>query len=89
MASLHIRLAEEYLAVNDVAAAAIHVEEAATQRPEDADSLKVQASFASMSDAVKDAARLMGLARTSSGESWNDADAALLAKYRAAAAETD
>ena len=89
MASLHIRLAEEYLAVADVTAAATHVAEAAKQRPEDADSLKVQASFASMSGAVKEAARLMGLARTSSGESWNDADAALLARYRAAAAETD
>ena len=84
-ASLHIGLAEEYLAINDTDSAAPHVEFAATLRPEDADSLKVQALFQSMTGNAVDAARLMGLARTNSGEGWDDDDAVLLAQYRAAA----
>jgi DNA-binding winged helix-turn-helix (wHTH) protein/tetratricopeptide (TPR) repeat protein len=87
MTSLHIRLAEEYLAANDAVAAAPHVEQAAAERPEDADSLKVQAALASMTGSLKEAARLMGIARMNAGEGWSDSDAALLAEYRAAAAE--
>lgn len=84
-ASLHIRLAEEYLATNDTDAAAPHVAAAASLRPEDADSLKVQALFESMSGNNEAAARLMGFARTNSGEGWNEEDAAVLAQYRAMA----
>ncbi len=82
-ASLHIRLAEAYLATDNSDAAASHVDAAATLRPEDADSLKVQAHFESMRGDIEAAARLMGRARTNSGESWNDEDAATLAQYRA------
>jgi DNA-binding winged helix-turn-helix (wHTH) protein/tetratricopeptide (TPR) repeat protein len=81
-ASLHILLAEEYLAIADTDAAAPHVNLAAAQRPEDADSLKVQALFAAMTGNNDDAARLMGFARTNAGEGWSDADASLLAQYR-------
>ena len=83
-ASLHIKLAEEYLATNMTDAAAPHVTAAAELRPEDADSLKAQALFESMTGNIQDAARLMGFARSHSGESWNEDDAALLAEYRAA-----
>jgi DNA-binding winged helix-turn-helix (wHTH) protein/tetratricopeptide (TPR) repeat protein len=85
-ASLHIRLAEEYLAAKNIEAAAPFVELASTERPEDADSLKVRASFASLTGNEDDAARLMGYARTNSGEGWSDDDATLLAQYRDAAA---
>jgi len=85
MSSLHIRLAEEYLAIKDADAAAAHVALAASERPEDADSLKVQALFESTLGNIDAAAKLMGLARTNAGEGWNDNDAAMLAEYRAAA----
>jgi DNA-binding winged helix-turn-helix (wHTH) protein/tetratricopeptide (TPR) repeat protein len=85
LSSLHIRLAEEYLAIRDAEAAATHVALAANERPEDADSLKVQALYEAAIGNVQAAATLMGLARTNAGEGWNEADAALLAEYRAAA----
>jgi len=85
VSSLHIRLAEEYLAIRDAGAAAQHVALAASERPEDADSLKVQALYESMIGNDKAAAKLMGLARTNAGEGWNENDAAMLAEYRAAA----
>ena len=85
LSSLHIRLAEEYLAIRDAEAAAEHVALAANERPEDADSLKVQALYEATVGNVQAAATLMGLARTNAGEGWNEADAALLAEYRAAA----
>jgi tetratricopeptide (TPR) repeat protein len=85
LSSLHIRLAEEYLAIRDADAAAQHVALAASQRPEDADSLKVQAHYESTVGNLQAAAKLMGLARTNAGESWNETDAAILAEYRAAA----
>jgi DNA-binding winged helix-turn-helix (wHTH) protein/tetratricopeptide (TPR) repeat protein len=85
LSSLHIRLAEEYLAIRDAEAAATHVALAARQRPEDADSLKVQALYEATVGNVQAAATLMGLARTNAGEGWNEADAAMLAAYRAAA----
>lgn len=85
VSSLHIRLAEEYLAVNDTDSAAAHVESAASERPEDADSLKVQALYESQLGNADAAAQLMGLARTNAGEGWGEEDAATLALYRAAA----
>jgi len=85
LSSLHIRLAEEYLAIRDADAAAQHVALAASERPEDADSLKVQALYESMVGNDAAAAKLMGLARTNAGEGWNENDAAMLAQYRAAA----
>ena len=84
MSSLHIRLAEEYLAINDTGAASSHVAMAASERPEDTDSLKVQALYESIMGNVDEAAKLMGLARTNAGEGWNESDAATLAEYRAA-----
>ncbi len=81
-ASVHILLAEEYLTTGDTDAAAPHVSEAANARPEDADSLKVQASYESLRGNVGEAAKLMGIARTNAGEGWDDEDAALLARYR-------
>ena len=85
MSSLHIRLAEEHLAINDTDAASQHVAMAASERPEDADSLKVQALYESMTGNIDAAAKLMGRARNNAGESWNEDDAAALARYRAAA----
>jgi tetratricopeptide (TPR) repeat protein len=85
MSSLHIRLAEEYLAIGDTSAASPHVTSAASERPEDADSLKVQALYESMVGNVDAAAKLMGIARTNAGEGWDENDAARLAQYRAAA----
>jgi DNA-binding winged helix-turn-helix (wHTH) protein/tetratricopeptide (TPR) repeat protein len=85
MSSLHIRLAEEYLALNDSEAASPHIVKAASERPEDADSLKVQALFESMTGNADAAAKLMGIARTSAGEGWSEKDAAILAQYRAEA----
>ena len=85
LSSLHIRLAEEYLAIRDAESAATHVALAARERPEDADSLKVQALYEATVGNVQAAATLMGLARTNAGEGWNEADAAMLAGYRAAA----
>ncbi len=86
-ASLHIRLAEQYLAVDDIDAASPHVTSAANDRPEDADSLKVQALLASKTGDIAAAAALMGLARTNAGEGWDDDDAATLARYRSAAGD--
>jgi tetratricopeptide (TPR) repeat protein len=85
LSSLHIRLAEEYLAIHDADAAAQHVALAASERPEDADSLKVQALYESTVGNLRAAAKLMGLARTNAGEGWDATDAAILAQYRAAA----
>ena len=85
LSSLHIRLAEEYLTIRDAEAAAEHVAFAANERPEDADSLKVQAHYEATVGNVQGAATLMGLTRSNAGEGWNEADAAMLAEYRAAA----
>lgn len=85
LSSLHIRLAEEYLALQDADAAKQHVAHAASERPEDADSLKVQALYEATVGNIQAAAKLMGLARTNAGEGWNETDAAMLADYRAAA----
>ena len=85
LSSLHIRLAEEYLAIRDAEAAATHVALAASERPEDADSLKVQALYESALGNAQAAAKLMGLARTNAGEGWSETDALMLAEYRSAA----
>lgn len=84
-ASVNILLAEEYLAIGDIVAAEPHVAETAVDRPQDSDSLKVQALFESKSGNADEAAHLMGLARTNAGEGWNDEDAAMLSAYRDAA----
>ena len=82
MSSLHIRLAEEYLAISDTEAASPHIVMAASERPEDADSLTAQALFESMIGNADAAADLMGIARTNAGEGWSEEDAAILAQYR-------
>ena len=84
-ASLHLRLAESWLALGDAESAAPHVEAGALARPDDYDSLKVRASFASLTGNPAEAARLMGDARTNAGQGWGDEDDALLEQYRAAA----
>ena len=84
-ASINILLANEYLAIGDITAAEPHVAASAINRPEDSDSLKVQALFESKSGDAGEAARLMGLARTNAGEGWNEEDAALLSTYRSTA----
>ncbi len=87
MASLHILLAEAYLESGDAAAAAEHVAAAASARPEDYDSLKVQAKYASLTGEAEQASKLMGLARSSAGEGWSDEDDQLLAQYRSTVAD--
>ncbi len=84
-ASLHILLGHGYLAIGDIAAATPYVEQASAERPEDADSLKLQAMFEWHRGDTDLAAQLMGIARTNAGEGWSEEDAALLASYRAAA----
>lgn len=84
-ASVHILLAQEYLAMGNMAAATSYVAQAAVERPEDADSLRVQALFEWQQGNAVRAAELMGLARISAGEGWSEDDAALLENYRDAA----
>ena len=84
-ASVNIKLAEEYLAAGNADAAKSHVAQAAHDRPEDSDALKVQALYAAATGDAAAAAHLMGLARSNAGEGWSDEDAALLATYRATA----
>jgi DNA-binding winged helix-turn-helix (wHTH) protein/tetratricopeptide (TPR) repeat protein len=86
-ATVHVLLAEAYLATGNVDAATPYVAQAAIERPEDADNLKVQARLESMRGNAVQAAELMSLARTNAGEGWSEDDAALLARYRAAADE--
>ena len=88
-ASVHLRLAESWLALGDAEAAAPHVEAGTLARPEDYDSLKIQAQYASLNGQPAEAARLMGDARTNAGEGWSDEDADLLAAYREAASSND
>lgn len=83
--STDIDIADAYLALNDADAAEPHVMVAATQRPEDAASLKVQARYAAARSEHQEAARLMSLARINAGENWHDADRQLLANYRESA----
>jgi len=83
--STDIDLADAYLGLNQPDAAAPHVEVARTERPEEADSLKVQARFAAASGDPEEAARLMGIARINAGEGWDELDGARLAAYRESA----
>ena len=87
-ASVHIELAESWLAIGNTEAAAPHVEAAALARPEDFNSLKVQAQYASLAGDPAEASRLMSDARANAGEGWSDEDASLLAAYREAAASS-
>lgn len=84
-ASVSVDLARCWLELGDIEQAAPLVEFAASSRPTDAEVIKLQARYAAATGENVEAVRLMGLARTNAGESWNDSDDRELERYRVAA----
>lgn len=87
--NIRLELADALLKSGDLAAANPHVTNAASERPNEFESLRLQAHYAAGSGDFASAENLMMRARAAARERWRDEDKEQLASYRDASANLD